>query len=39
MNEMPPITGTGIDWMSAPNFGTNPRRMAVTAATWSGRIE
>jgi len=39
MNEMPPITGTGIEPIRAPNFGTRPRRMAVTAATRSGRME
>src|SRR5690606_13578503 len=30
--DTPPITGSGMAWISAPNLGEKPSRMAITAA-------
>ena len=37
--ESPPMTGPGIVWMSAPNFGEKPRMIATTAATRKTSVE
>ena len=35
----PPITGNGIAWITAPNLGENPRRMAMAAANRNTAVE
>ena len=35
----PPITGSGMVWISAPNFGEKPSRMATSAATTNMAVE
>src|SRR5215203_4812929 len=37
--ERPPSTGTGMVWISAPNFGEKPRRIAIRAAATKSRVE
>jgi len=35
----PPITGSGIAWISAPNFGLKPSTSAMSAATTNTAVE
>ena len=35
----PPITGSGIAWTTAPNFGEKPSTMAIMAATTKIAVE
>ena len=35
----PPITASGMVWISAPNFGLKPSTMAISAATTNIAVE
>ena len=35
----PPITGSGMAWISAPNLGLKPSTSAITAATTNTAVE
>ena len=35
----PPITGSGIAWISAPNLGLKPSTTAISAATRNTAVE
>ena len=37
--ETPPSTGPGMVWISAPNFGLKPSRIAMRAATTKTSVE
>ena len=37
--DKPPMTGPGIETMSAPNFGTKPSRIDTMAATANSGVE
>ena len=37
--DTPPITGSGIAWITAPNFGEKPSTIAITAATTKTSVE
>ncbi|MNT57756.1 hypothetical protein D3C72_1951540 [compost metagenome] len=37
--DMPPSTGPGIVWISAPNLGEKPNTMAISAATTKTSVE
>ncbi|MNL43932.1 hypothetical protein D3C87_1664710 [compost metagenome] len=37
--DMPPRTGPGIVWISAPNLGEKPSTMAINAATTKTSVE
>src|SRR5690606_14967657 len=37
--DTPPITGSGMAWISAPNLGEKPSRMAITAAYTNTAVE
>ena len=37
--ESPPRTGPGMVWISAPNFGEKPSRIAISPATTKTRVE
>ncbi|CFO34489.1 Uncharacterised protein [Bordetella pertussis] len=37
--DMPPSTGPGMVWISAPNLGENPSTSAITAATTNTSVE
>ena len=35
----PPMAGSGMVWISAPNLGEKPSRMANSAATTNSAVE
>ena len=35
----PPITGSGMAWMKAPNLGLKPSTSAISAATMNTAVE
>jgi hypothetical protein len=37
--DTPPITASGMAWISAPNLGLKPSRMAISAATTNIAVE
>ena len=37
--DTPPITGSGIAWITAPNLGLNPSTTAMSAATRNTAVE
>jgi hypothetical protein len=37
--DTPPITGSGMAWITAPNFGEKPSTMAMAAATTNTAVE
>ncbi|GFN29276.1 hypothetical protein ADE_49740 [Achromobacter denitrificans] len=37
--DIPPSTGPGMVWISAPNLGEKPRTMAIRAATTNTSVE
>ena len=37
--ETPPITGSGMAWITAPNLGEKPSTMAMAAATTNTAVE
>ncbi len=37
--EAPPITGPGMVWINAPNFGEKPNSMAISAAATNTSVE